>query len=300
MRSPRWILAVVLLFVLVGAVGASSLALASGSPVAPQFGGPPRPAPEVREPIGEPVADALRTMNWRSIGPANMGGRVAAVLGTPGDRNTWWFGGADGGVWKTTNGGVTFKPVFEDYKSYSIGALALAPSDHNVLYLGSGEGDPRNSVGYGDGVYRSTDGGETWSHLGLDDSERIHRIVVHPNDPDVALVCAMGHEWGANEERGVFKTTDGGASWDKVLYSVDENTGCADMDIDLSNPRNVYAGMWTFAASRGVLTMVARKRRCTCRATWVIPGRRSPPHRMSRWPDRGSRWRSRAPTSSTW
>jgi len=244
MRSPRWIPAFLVLAAVVAGAGASSLVLAS-SPAAPQFGAPPRPAAEIRDEIGEPVADAMRAMNWRSIGPANMGGRVSTVLGVPGDRNTWWFGGADGGVWKTTNGGVTFKPVFEDYKSYSVGALALAPSDHNVLYLGSGEGDPRNSVGYGDGVYRSTDGGETWAHLGLDDTERIHRIVVHPNDPDIALVCAMGHEWGANEQRGVFKTTDGGQNWDHVL-SIDEDTGCSDIDIDLSNPRNVYAGMWTF------------------------------------------------------
>jgi len=243
MRSRSLHPALFLLLILVVSSGASSLA-AYGAP-APQFFGPPPPSAEIREPVGEPVVDALRAMNFRSIGPANMGGRVAAVLGVPGDPTTWWFGGADGGVWKTSNGGVTFEPVFEDYKSYSVGALALAPSDHNVLYLGSGEGDPRNSVGYGDGVYRSTDGGESWTHLGLDDSERIHRIVVHPTDPDTALVCAMGHEWGANETRGVFKTTDGGASWEHVLF-IDQDTGCSDMDIDLSNPRNVYAGMWTF------------------------------------------------------
>ncbi len=234
-----------LLLALVVSASASPPGTAFGVPGAPQFFMPPQQSAEIRDEIGEPVVDAMRAMNWRSIGPANMGGRVSVVLGVPGDRNTWWFGGADGGVWKTTNGGVTFKPVFEDYKSYSVGALALAPSDHNVLYLGSGEGDPRNSVGYGDGVYRSTDGGETWAHLGLDDTERIHRIVVHPNDPDTALVCAMGHEWGANAERGVFKTTDGGQSWNHVLF-IDEDTGCSDMDIDLSNPRNLYAGMWTF------------------------------------------------------
>jgi len=194
---------------------------------------------------GDPVADALGGLRWRSIGPANMGGRVTAILGVPGDPKVFWVAGADGGVWKTTDAGTTFTGVFEDAFAYSVGALALAPSDHNVVWLGSGEGDPRNSVGYGNGVYRSTDGGRSWTHLGLSDTERIKRIVVHPSDPDVALVCALGHAWGPNDERGVFKTTDGGRTWAKVLY-IDQDTGCSDIDMDLSNPRNVYAGMWTF------------------------------------------------------
>ena len=191
------------------------------------------------------ISAALGNIEWRHIGPANMGGRVSAILGVPGDPRTFWVGGADGGVWKTSNGGVTFEPQWQDENTYSVGALALAPSDHNVVWLGSGEGDPRNSVSYGDGVYRSTDGGAIWTHVGLDDSERIKRIVVDPRDPDVALVCAMGHEWGPNRERGVFRTTDGGQSWEHVLF-VDQDTGCSDIDIDLTNPRNVYAGMWTF------------------------------------------------------
>lgn len=209
-----------------------------------QFGGGP-PQPARRAPTGDAVTDALASLRWRSIGPANMGGRVTAILGVPGDPKTFWVAGADGGVWKTTNGGTTFDGVFEKYWAYSVGALALAPSDHNVVWLGSGEGDPRNSVGYGNGVYRSTDGGVTWTHLGLDRTERIKRIVVHPSDPDVALVCAMGHEWGANPERGVFKTTDAGRTWKKVLF-VNDDTGCSDISLDLTNPRNVYAGMWTF------------------------------------------------------
>ena len=198
----------------------------------------------MRAATGDPVTDALRGLNWRSIGPANMGGRVTAVQGVPGNPKIFWVAGADGGVWKTIDAGTTFTGVFEDYWSYSVGALALAPSDHNVLWLGAGEGDPRNSVGYGNGVYRSTDGGMTWTHLGLDNTERIKRIRVHPKDPDVALVCALGKEWGDNEERGVFKTTDGGKSWRKVLY-INQETGCSDLDMDLSNPRNIYAGMWT-------------------------------------------------------
>ena len=193
----------------------------------------------------EAFATALGDLEWRHIGPVNMGGRVSAIVGVSGDPKTFWVGGADGGVWKTTNGGTTFEPQWQDEESYSVGALTVAPSDENVIWLGSGEGDPRNSVSYGLGVWRSTDGGSNWTHLGLRDTERIKRIVVDPRDPDVALVCALGHEWGPNAERGVFKTEDGGASWAKVLY-IDEDTGCSDLDIDLSNPRNVYAGMWTF------------------------------------------------------
>lgn len=188
---------------------------------------------------------AIKNMKWRAIGPANMGGRVTDIVGLPGDPSTFYVAGADGGVFKTTNGGVTFEALFTKQRAYSVGALAIAPSDENVIWLGSGEGDPRNSVGYGNGVYRSIDGGQTWTHLGLDDTERIKRIVVHPNDPDVACICALGHEWGANKERGVFRTTDGGKNWEKVLY-IDEDTGCSDLAMDLSNPRFLYAGMWTF------------------------------------------------------
>jgi hypothetical protein len=190
-------------------------------------------------------AAALSALEWRNIGPANMGGRVSAILGIPGNTRTWWFGGADGGLWMTHNGGTTFEGQWQDAEAYSVGSVALAPSDHNVLYLGSGEGDPRNSVSYGLGVWKSTDMGATWQHLGLDDTERIKRIRVHTSNPDVAYVCAMGHEWGANDQRGVFRTRDGGATWEKVLY-IDEDTGCSELDIQWSNPRILYAGMWTF------------------------------------------------------
>ncbi|MFT5432907.1 MAG: photosystem II stability/assembly factor-like uncharacterized protein, partial [Myxococcota bacterium] len=202
------------------------------------------PVPQASAQDASPVAAAAADLEWRHIGPVNMGGRVTAVAGIPGDAKTYWIGGADGGLWKTTNGGTTFEEQWDDARTYSVGALAVAPSDRNVIWLGSGEGDPRNSVSYGDGVYRSTDGGASWAHLGLSDTERIKRIVVDPRDPDVALVCALGHQWGANEERGVFKTKDAGDTWTKVLY-IDEDTGCSDLDLDLSNPRNVYAGMWT-------------------------------------------------------
>jgi len=192
-----------------------------------------------------PTDQAIKKMKWRAIGPANMGGRVTDIVGVPGDMSTFYFGGADGGVFKTTNGGVTFEALFTDQRAYSVGALALAPSNQEVVWLGSGEGDPRNSVGYGNGVYRSVDGGKTWKHLGLDKTERIKRIVVDPNDPDVACVCALGREWGANADRGIFLTRDAGKSWEKVLY-INETTGCSDIAMELSNPKVLYAGMWTF------------------------------------------------------
>ncbi len=188
-------------------------------------------------------ANAIKALHWRSIGPANMAGRTAVVLGTPGDPSTFWVAGADGGVWKTTNNATTWQPQFENQAVYSPGALAMAPSDHNVIWLGTGEGDPRNSASFGNGVYRSTNGGDTWKYLGLDDTERIKRIVVHPTNPNVALVCALGHAWGPNEMRGVFRTTDAGKTWQKVLY-IDQDTGCSDISMDPSNPRILYAGMY--------------------------------------------------------
>ena len=187
----------------------------------------------------------LGDLAWRNIGPANMGGRVSAIEGVTGNPSTYYVGGADGGIFKTTNNGVTFEEIFNDQDAYSIGAIAVAPSDPNVLWVGTGEGDPRNSVGYGRGVYRSIDGGMTWEKVGLEKTERIKRIVVDPRDPDAVSVCALGREWGPNPERGVFMTHDGGKSWEKVLY-IDEDTGCSDITMENSNPRIMYAGMWTF------------------------------------------------------
>ncbi|HEX9756143.1 MAG TPA: glycosyl hydrolase, partial [Gemmatimonadales bacterium] len=222
--------------VLTELAGRATLALAGLSLLAP-----PAAAQEARMSVPE----AIKSLKWRAIGPANMGGRVSAIEGVPGNPLIFWVGGADGGVFRTTNGGITFEAQFTDQPVYSVGALTLAPSDHNVLWLGSGEGDPRNSASYGNGVYRSTDGGARWKYLGLDGTERIKRIAVHPSDPDVGYVCALGHAWGPNAERGVFRTRDGGATWAKVLYR-NEDTGCSDIAMDVSNPRILYAGMWTF------------------------------------------------------
>ncbi|MEM6773333.1 MAG: glycosyl hydrolase, partial [Pseudomonadota bacterium] len=172
-----------------------SLAIAGFSLVASLAGSAHAQSP------AEAAAEAMQSVEWRAIGPANMGGRVTDIDGVPGDPSTFYVSGADGGVFRTTNGGVTFDTLFTDEKSYSVGALTIAPSDRNVIWLGSGEGDPRNSVGYGHGIYRSNDAGDSWTHLGLDKTERIKRIVVHPDNPDVALVCALGRQFGPNRDR---------------------------------------------------------------------------------------------------
>ncbi len=184
-------------------------------------------------------------LEWRSIGPAIFDGRVADVEGVPGNPNIVFVGSASGGVWKTTNGGVTWKPIFEKQNTLSIGDIALEPNNPDVIWVGTGEGNPRNSVSFGDGVYKSTDGGKTWQHMGLKDTMYITRIVIHPTNPNVVFVGAMGHYFGPNEERGVFMTTDGGKSWTKTLF-VDAEHGISDMDIDPQNPNILYAGVWRF------------------------------------------------------
>ena len=192
-----------------------------------------------------PIESAFSRLEWRSIGPANMGGRVADVEGIPGDPNIVYVATASGGLWKTTNGGVTWKPILERQGTISIGDIALAPSNPDVVWVGTGESNVRNSVSFGDGVYKSTDGGKTWQHMGLKDSERISAIVISPQNPEVVYVGALGHAFGPNEERGVFMTTDGGKTWTKTLY-IDNQHGVADLEIDPTNPNILYAGMWSF------------------------------------------------------
>ncbi len=188
-----------------------------------------------------PLAD----LEYRNVGPVNMSGRVADVEGIPGDPRVVYVGSASGGVWKTDDGGLTFRPIFDDQPIASIGDLALAPSNPAVIYVGSGESNARNSVSFGNGVYKSTDAGDTWRHVGLEDTRHISRILVSPDDPDVAFVGAMGHFFGPNEERGVFRTEDGGETWEKVLY-LDDVHGVSDMDMDPSNPNVLFAGLWRF------------------------------------------------------
>jgi photosystem II stability/assembly factor-like uncharacterized protein len=180
----------------------------------------------------------------RPIGPAVMSGRIAAIDAIADNPVVVYVGAATGGVWKSKDGGITFQPIFDDY-TQSIGAVRIDPSNHDIVWVGTGETWTRNSVSVGDGVYKSTDAGDTWQHMGLEDSERIARIQVDPNDGNTVYVCATGHLWNANEERGVFKTTDGGETWEKVLY-VDENTGCSDISMDMHAPNVLFAGMWEF------------------------------------------------------
>ena len=184
-------------------------------------------------------------LEWRAIGPVNMSGRVADVEGVPGNPNIVYVGSASGGVWKTVDGGLNFEPIFDDQPIASIGDLALAPTNPSVIYVGSGEANARNSVSFGNGVYKSTDGGKSWSHQGLEDTRHISRVLVSSLDPKVVFVGAMGHFYGPNEERGVFRSKDGGQSWTKVLY-LDDRHGVSDMDIDPTNPNVLYAALWHF------------------------------------------------------
>ena len=197
-------------------------------------------APVLRaQDISEDLYSALK---WRMIGPFRAG-KVNAVAGVPGNSAVYYFGADGGGVWKTTDGGNVWKPIFDSQPIGSIGALALAPSNPNIIYVGSGVNGVYSDIAYGNGIYKSVDGGETWQHLGLEDTRHIARILIDPRNPDIVLVAALGHSFGPNEDRGVFRTTDGGKNWKKVLYK-DNLTGAVDLCFEPGNPRVVYATLW--------------------------------------------------------
>ena len=179
---------------------------------------------------------------WRMLGPFR-GGRVDAATGVPGRPHEFYFGAVNGGVWKTIDGGRIWKPVFDSQPVASIGAMAVAPSAPDVLYVGSGESTLRDSVGYGNGMYKSTDAGRTWTHIGLDETQHIGKIAVDPTNPDVVFVAAIGHLYAANPDRGVFRSRDGGKSWQKVLFK-NADVGAVEVVIDPTNPQVVYAGLW--------------------------------------------------------
>jgi photosystem II stability/assembly factor-like uncharacterized protein len=200
--------------------------------------------------LSRPLADQATTFHpslfdelaWRSIGPFR-GGRTKAAAGIPSQPNVFYIGVVNGGVWKTTDYGRTWTPIFDDLPTGSIGAIAVAPSDPNVIYVGSGEGLQRPDLSVGDGIYKSTDAGRTWTHLGLRDGQQIPQIVVDPRDPNRLFVAVLGHPYGPNVERGIFLSTDGAQSFQKVLYK-DENTGGVDVVLDPSDPSTVYAVLW--------------------------------------------------------
>jgi len=199
--------------------------------------------PPVARPSSFPVNESLfKALRWRGIGPYR-GGRALAVAGIPGDAYTFYFGAVAGGVFKTTDGGATWQPLTDHTPISSVGALAVAPSNRNLIYVGSGEAAPRGDMTVGDGVYKSTDGGKTWTNIGLKDTRQIGAVIVDPNDPNTVLVAALGHAFGPNNERGVFRTADGGKTWSKVLYK-DDNTGAIDVSFDPHNSKIVYAALW--------------------------------------------------------
>ena len=201
-----------------------------------------QPEPEAQQPaVSEPLVDPtlptswVEKFNWRSIGPAVMGGRITDIAVYEADPTTYWVASASGGLLKTTNAGITFEHQFDHEATVSIGAVAVAQSDSNIVWVGTGEENPRNSVSWGDGVYKSTDGGKTWTNMGLRESFQIGAIAIDPTNANVVYVGALGRLWGPNEERGLFKTEDGGETWDKVLY-VDEDTGVIDVDMHPTDP----------------------------------------------------------------
>ncbi|HYK89335.1 MAG TPA: sialidase, partial [Acidobacteriota bacterium] len=188
-----------------------------------------------------PPTEVYHQLHWRFIGPE--GNRFSAVAGVPGDPLSYYAGAASGGIYKTTDGGVHWKPIFDDQPVSSIGALAVAKSDPNIVWAGTGEGKIRSHISIGQGIYKSTDAGKTWTLMGLEQTGRIPRIVIDPRNPDLVCACALGHAYGPQQERGVFRTTDGGKTWTRTLF-FDENTGCSDIAMDPRNSRVLFAGMW--------------------------------------------------------
>ncbi len=204
---------------------------------------PPRPTTQKSKDDKKNEGDPLfKGMKYRSIGPFR-GGRSLTAAGIPGDPTTYYFGATGGGVWKSTDGANTWSPVFDRDGAPSIGSIAVAVSDPNVVYVGTGEACIRGNISQGDGVWKSVDAGKSWKSVGLKDSRAIGRVIVNPRNPDIVFVAALGHPFGPNTERGVFRTTDGGKTWDKVLYK-NENTGAIDVAFDPQNPNILFASLW--------------------------------------------------------
>src|SRR6476660_7482851 len=185
----------------------------------------------------------LKNLQFRAIGPAIMGGRIDDIAVVENNPSTYYVGTATGGVWKTTNNGTTFDPIFDEQGSTSIGDIAIAPSDPGIIWVGTGEANNRQSSSWGDGIYKSLDAGKTWQNMGLRDSKHIGRVVIDPHDPEVVYAAALGHLWGPNPERGVYKTTDGGKTWTQVL-KINDDTGVSDIAMDPESPDTLYAAAY--------------------------------------------------------
>ncbi|MFT6134183.1 MAG: photosystem II stability/assembly factor-like uncharacterized protein, partial [Cyclobacteriaceae bacterium] len=187
--------------------------------------------------------DLLSNMKARNIGPAGMAGRVTSIDVVTIKPDVMYVGTASGGLWKSESAGILWKPIFENQTTASIGAVAIQQSNPSVIWVGTGEGNPRNSLNAGDGLYKSLDGGVSWKKIGLSKTKHIHKIIIDPTDPDVVYVGAIGSPWGDHPERGVFKTVDGGKTWDKILFT-NNRSGVADMVMDPSNPNKLIVGLW--------------------------------------------------------
>ena len=213
---------------LAAVIACAGLAGTNGAPIAAQQGSRIGP-------------DVYSRLPWRHIGPE--GNRISAVAGVPGQPLVYYAGSASGGIHKTTDGGITWEAIFDGQPVHSIGDIAVAPSDPSTVWAGTGEACIRSHISVGEGIYKSTDAGRTWARMGLEQTGRIGKVIVHPKNPDLVYACALGHAYGPQPERGVFRTTDGGKNWERVLF-VDENTGCSELDMDPTNPRKLFAGMW--------------------------------------------------------
>ena len=187
-------------------------------------------------------APQLKALEWREVGPYR-GGRSAAVTGIPSDRETYYMGATGGGVWKTEDSGASWTNISDGYFGGSVGAVAVSAWDPNVVYVGLGEKTVRGNVSPGDGAWRSTDAGDTWTKIGLEDTQHISRMRIHPRNPDVVYAAAMGHLFGPNRQRGIYRSTDGGESWENVLF-VNNDVGAVDLAMDPTNPRILYASFW--------------------------------------------------------
>ncbi len=236
-------------------------------------------------------------MQFQLLGPS-AGGRVSAITGVPGDLRTWYVGGASGGVWKSTDDGNTFTPIFDKQSAQAIGALAVAPSDPNQVWAGTGEAWAiRDADVVGDGIYKSTDAGATWTNMGLAEVGRIGRVIVHPTNPNVVYVCALGRATGPQAERGVYRTDDGGKTW-KLALHVNDDTGCSGLSLDQKDPSTLVAGMWQVVMKTYSMTVAARRVRFISPTMPALTGRKSctpasPSRRLARLT-----WRSPPPIRS--